>query len=252
MRTWVLSKLFKWNGTPVHTINKGRAEKKALTQKENKELNQLPHTTERYLQVFKNAGVQTILDCNKAIRPATTPKFDLDKTKQWIGLAPFSKHIQKEWPLTKVDSLLRKLSESNKYEVLLFGGGEREKQLLEKIASKYTHVQSVVGKFNLTDEISLVKKLSLLVSMDSFNMHLASLLGVKVVSIWGATHSLAGFGPVNGNEAYKVEIPINELTCRPCSVFGSKPCHKTDLACMNKISEEMVLEKVNFALQENN
>jgi ADP-heptose:LPS heptosyltransferase len=32
-----------------------------------------------------------------------------------------------------------------------------------------------------------------MISMDSANMHLASLYGVPVISIWGATHPFAGF-----------------------------------------------------------
>ena len=248
MRTWVLGKFFKWSGIPVFTIDKGRAEKKQLTQKENKRIEQLDHTTERYQQVFNEIGIKSNLIYNNSIHPSSTKSFEYDNTKQWIGIAPFSKHAQKEWPLEKVKGLVEKLNDSNKYEILLLGGGTHEKIILETISSSFKNAHSVVGKYDLIDEIPLVKKLSLLVSMDSFNMHLASLLGVKVVSIWGATHSFAGFGPVNGNDMYKVEIPIEQLDCRPCSVFGSKACYRGDLACMNRISVEMVQEKLNFAL----
>lgn len=249
MRTWVLSKFFKWSGIPVFTVDKGRVEKKALTQKENKQFKQLAHTTERYQKVFEEAGIKSDLIYQDAIHPSSTISFEFDTSKQWIGIAPFSKHVQKEWPRDKVKSLIEVLDATNKYEVLLFGGGDKEKQVLDEMANSFEHVHSVVGQFTLSEEIALVKKLSALVSMDSFNMHLASLLGVKVVSIWGATHSFAGFGPVNGNEKFKIEVPIKELDCRPCSVFGSKPCHRGDLACMQQITVEMVEEKVNFALK---
>ncbi len=248
MRTWVLSKFFKWSGIPVFTIDKGRAAKKALTQKENKQTKQLLHTTQRYQHVFEKAGIHTELVYKNAIHPSVTSKFEYDSSKPWIGIAPFSKHIQKEWPLDKVKSLIKLLSETNQYEIILLGGGTIEKHQLEEIALPFQCVHSAVGKFNLSEEIALVKKLSLLISMDSFNMHLASLLNIKVVSIWGATHSLAGFGPISGNDAFKVEISLEELNCRPCSVFGSKPCYRGDLACMHRISEEMVMEKINFAL----
>jgi len=248
MRTWVLSKFFKWTGIPVFTIDKGRSEKKALTQKENKVYQQLPHTTERYHQVFNEAGIKSDLIYKNAIRPSATRSFDFDSKKKWIGIAPFSKHTQKEWPLDKVKALVKALDKTNQYEILLFGGGTKEKILLETLASSFENAISVVGNYSLEEEISLVKQLSILVSMDSFNMHLASLLDVKVVSIWGATHSLAGFGPVNGNEVFKVEVSMEKLGCRPCSVFGSKPCHRGDFACMQRISVEMVEEKINFVL----
>ncbi len=248
MRTWVLSKFFKWSGVPVFTVDKGRAEKKALIQKENKHLHQLPHTTERYQQVFKEAGISSELIYKNAIHTTSYVDSQFDSTKEWIGIAPFSKHTQKEWPLEKIKTLVEHLSLAGKYEILLLGGGTKEKILLKELAFPFKNVHSIVGKYSLSEEIALVKKLSLLISMDSFNMHLAVLLDVKVISIWGATHSYAGFGPVNGNEILKVEIPLEELGCRPCSVFGNKPCHRGDLACMQRISVEMVEEKVNFAL----
>lgn len=248
MRTWVLSKFFDWSGIPIFTVDKGRGEKKALTQKENKQFHQLPHTTERYLKVFNEAGITCKLDYQNAIHPSSNQTFEFDATKKWIGIAPFSKHIQKEWPIVKIKSLLKILNKNNLFNVLLFGGGDKEKQLLEELSSPFENVHSIVDKFTLEEEISLIKKLSLLISMDSFNMHLAALLNVKVVSIWGATHSFGGFGPVNGNEDYKVEIPTDELSCRPCSVFGNKACYRGDLACMHRISVEMVEEKINFVL----
>jgi len=250
MRTWTLDTFFKWKRIPVYKIDKGREAKKALTRKKNKQLIQLEHTTERYAKVLEQAGIKLNLGFGEAIHPSNElPKLAFDASLPWIGIAPFSKHQQKEWPLEKVKKLVSYLSKTSSYEVLLLGGGLREKEALEPIASQFDNVHSVVGEFNLTEEISLIKKLSLLISMDSFNMHLASLVGIKVVSIWGATHSFAGFGPVNDNDKFQVEISTEELDCRPCSVFGSKPCHRGDFACMQCISVEMVLEKINFALQ---
>jgi ADP-heptose:LPS heptosyltransferase len=248
MRTWVISKFFMWAGVPIYTIDKGRAEKKLLTQKSNKNIRQLPHTTERYKRVFEDAGIKCQLDYKDSIHPSVKVDLKFDPNKHWIGIAPFSKHTQKEWPLDKVESLVKSLSKTNNYEILLLGGGSQEEFLLKKLADTYDNTYSIAGKFDLSEEITLIKKLSLLVSMDSFNMHLASLLNVKVISIWGATHSNAGFGPVNGNDNYKVEIPIDELDCRPCSVFGNKPCHRGDFACMQRISVKMVMENINFAL----
>ena len=249
MRTWVLGQFFKWSGIPVYKIDKGRTEKKALTRRENKTLKQLPHTTERYQDVFSHAGIPVNLNSNQAIQSSgNLPPIDLDDSLIWIGIAPFSKHTQKEWPLEKISVLLEQLNNTNKYELVLLGGGIKEEEALENFATNLQHVHSMAGKFTLEQEIAFVKKLSLVISMDSFNMHLAALLDVKVISIWGATHSLAGFGPMDNNDDYKVEIPTSELSCRPCSVFGSKPCHRGDFACMQQITVEMVMEKVNFAL----
>ena len=48
---------------------------------------------------------------------------------------------------------------------------------------------SLAGKrYGFPVELSLVSWLDVMVSMDSANMHLASLVRTPVVRVWGATH----------------------------------------------------------------
>ena len=102
----------------------------------------------------------------------------------------------------------------------------------------------MAGVFSLEEEIALMYELDEVIAMDSFNMHLSALCNTKVVSIWGGTHRFAGFGPLNNNEKNIVEVPVEELECRPCSVFGSKPCHRGDLACLEQIQVSDVINKL--------
>ena len=78
-------------------------------------------------------------------------------------------------------------------------------------------------------ELALMSHLDVMVSMDSGNMHLASLINTPVVTIWGATHPLAGFMGWNQSEENAVQV---DLPCRPCSVYGNKPCSRKDYACL--------------------
>ncbi|RYZ25007.1 MAG: heptosyltransferase, partial [Sphingobacteriales bacterium] len=86
------------------------------------------------------------------------------------------------------------------------------------------------------------------ISMDSANMHLASLFGIPVISIWGATHPYAGFYGWGQQLRNAAQI---DLYCRPCSVFGNKPCYRGDHACMEQLAESMVVEKVADVLKRN-
>jgi len=84
--------------------------------------------------------------------------------------------------------------------------------------------------------------LDVMLSMDSANMHLASLVNTEVISIWGQTHPYAGFLgwkqlPVN-------TIQCEDLACRPCSVYGNKECYRKDFACMNNILPETIINKI--------
>jgi ADP-heptose:LPS heptosyltransferase len=90
-----------------------------------------------------------------------------------------------------------------------------------------------------------MNQMDLMVSMDSANMHLASLVNTPVISIWGATHPYAGFYGFNQDESNAIQI---DLPCRPCSIFGNKPCCRGDYACLRQITPEMIVKKVESIL----
>ncbi len=250
LRTWVLCFLFSLKGISYNSINKGRKEKKQLTSKNKKQFVPLKHTTERYADVFKKLGLKTTeikahsikptAEASNSLKPFLTRNNPLPKNIQWIGIAPFSKHQQKEWGVEKINTLIKTLSKNNNT-IFLFGGGKSEIERLEKLAANHKNTIVAAGKLNFDREIALIAQLDVMVTMDSFNMHLAGLLGTKVISIWGATHHFSGFGPLGQNKNYIVDISQEKLSCRPCSVFGNKPCYRGDHACMKHIQVENVM-----------
>jgi ADP-heptose:LPS heptosyltransferase len=133
------------------------------------------------------------------------------------------------------------------YTVLLLGGGKEESEVLDQWEKEIFSAFNVSGKYSFKEELSIISNLDRMVSMDSANMHLASLFKVPVISIWGATHPYAGF---NGWGQSNENIVQLELACRPCSVFGNKPCYRGDHACMQGISEEMIFQKIVLGLNE--
>ncbi|MDN5214416.1 glycosyltransferase family 9 protein [Fulvivirgaceae bacterium BMA12] len=264
VRTWVLCFLLSIKGVPYKRIDKDRASRKKLTRKNNKVFKPIKHTSQKYLDVFRQLGLQTgdLSDLYSGpspmpLHPGNRGKALLDaghflpKDRPWVGLAPFSKHPQKEWPLEKIKILIKALTDEKKFRVLLFGGGKEEISRLKHLAGDNNDVLNLAGSLNLAEEMEVVRQLDLMITMDSFNMHLAGLLGVKIVSIWGATHPYAGFGPLGKNEKYLVQIPHQHLPCRPCSIFGNRPCWRGDFACMQQITPDMVMEKITLALSAN-
>ena len=95
-------------------------------------------------------------------------------------------------------------------------------------------------------ELILMSHLDVVISMDSANMHLASMTGTPVVSVWGATHPYAGF--LGWNQSIDNTVQI-DLPCRPCSIFGERKCLRGDLACLKKIDPELIAGKVERILQ---
>jgi ADP-heptose:LPS heptosyltransferase len=144
------------------------------------------------------------------------------------------------------------------HNVLLFGSKEELPQLqtlvsssspkLGEVAAKRTEgcVTVLAGKQSFAEELEIIKNLDLMVSMDSFNMHIASVLGVPVVSIWGATHPDFGFYP---QQQPRSNALCANLPCQPCSAFGQKACRYGDYRCLTAITPEMVFQKIQKILK---
>ncbi len=247
LRSSLIKFFFKFNSVKIATLDKGRQQKKELTRKDNKILKPLTPMHERYAEVFRELGVEIKLNAETPVfKKQQLPEIieNIFYTKiKIIGIAPFAQHDEKMYPLTKMKFVVEKLAAKN-YTVLLFGGGVKEVDILQQWANEISGVHNMAGRFSFKEELSIISNLNLMVSMDSANMHLASLFGVKVISIWGATHPYAGFNGWAQEEQNFVQI---DLFCRPCSVFGNKPCYRGDNACMNMISEEMIITKITEA-----
>lgn len=244
LRSILLRSLFKLAGVRTAKIDKGRKEKKDLTSKHNKKLVQLKTSFQRYTDVFTAIDLPFVLDTQQSVFPQRTLS---DKAatlfqpgKKKIGIAPFAKHEEKMYPIEKTLVMMGSLLSDPNNQVFLLGGGRDEIMMLTEWGKQFPGVVSLAGKFSFKEELAIISHLDILISMDSANMHLASLFGVPVVSVWGATHPYAGFYGWGQKKENAVQI---DLYCRPCSVFGNKPCYRGDHACMKQLPESWITTK---------
>jgi len=231
IRTKILDRIYSAKGFKVFKINKGKEEKEHLTDIWNINKVQLKKTVERYADVFRAMGFK--VELSHTLRPKNIHKAG-------IGFAPFAQHKGKMLPLEKSYELVRILSQERT--VYFFGGGKNETDLLEKWENEIPNTHSLAGKLSLTEELNKIAELELMISMDSANMHLASLVGTRCISVWGQTHPYAGFLGFGQSEEDVVEV--KDLTCRPCSVFGDKECFRGDWACMGELNIQKIVEKI--------
>ncbi len=243
LRTKVLRSFMLLDGKPIAVMDKGRAEKKALTREHNKILKPLKTTFERYAEVLSQLHLPVLLNVTEGLKE----KQDVEEIKelkaqgfQLVGIAPFAQYERKMYPLPKMKEVVKMLLQYQHIKVYLFGGKE-DAAILQQWADEIPGVQNCAGNMRFADELKLISNLHIMISMDSANMHLASLYGVPVVSIWGATHPYAGFNGWGQKWDNAVQV---DLYCRPCSVFGNKPGPRNDLACLQQISPLMVYSKV--------
>ena len=249
LRTFIINFFLRLKGKKIFRLKKLRKERNALTRKHNKILRPLPQATNLYLNIFTEAGFPTeleegpfLVDGDNTYRNGFLKELEISGREKLIGIAPFAKWETKVLPKDKMEQLIKLISDSGKFTILLFGSAAEATQL--KIwEEKFSRTYYLSGKGTLRDEIQVMKKLSLLICMDSANMHLGALAGIPVMSIWGSTHRYAGFGSVNP-KGITIEISEKELTCRPCSVFGDKPCWRGDHACMNLIDIQKVFDEI--------
>lgn len=248
LRTQVLRTLFRLAGKRTASIDKGRSARRALVrQGVRRKLRQLPTSFARYEAVFARLGYPVQTDF-RSIYPSGRGEVTLFQQvacspdgKRWIGLAPFAAHRGKMLPAATVEALVSRLAYQPGVRLFLFGGGPREREVLERLSAAHANVQSVAGRLRLDGELALMSHLDVMLSMDSANMHLASLVGTRVVSVWGATHPFAGF---LGWGQRQTDIVQLALPCRPCSIFGNKPCLRGDYACLTGISVEQLVERI--------
>lgn len=245
LRTKVIRFYFKRHGRKVAVIDKGRQGRKQLTRSTDKVLTPLTTMPQRYAQVLEELGFPIELKPHHIYGGKPADIADLqditgsEANDSWIGIAPFAAHEGKIYPLPMMKEVVESLSALSGVKVFLFGSGNAEREWCESVAGE--NVISMIGKTNLQKELRLMTHLRAMVTMDSANMHLSALSGTPTISIWGATHPLAGFA---GLQAEGSEIVQEDMDCRPCSIFGNKKCIKGNYPCMTNISPERVVDTI--------
>ena len=156
-------------------------------------------------------------------------------------------------PAVKIVEIIQKLNEP----VILLGGPddvERANEILDKISesqnlriSESQQLISLVGKINLEQSASIVKKAKSVLTNDTGLMHIAAAFHKNIVSVWGNTVPELGMYPYLPNEKEKCHIvECKDIKCRPCSKLGFKECPKRHFNCMMKIDCDIVVEKLKF------
>ena len=247
LRTKYLRFRFMLSGKKVAHIDKGRKGKKALTRASHKVRVQQDSSFLRYANVLKQLGLPVKMDFS-SIYPqgegdlsAFSAITGSKGTDKWVGIAPFATHAGKIYPQERMEEVIQALDAQGGIRIFLFGGGKKEVDILTSWADKYPSATCIAGKLKMNAELALMSHLDVMVSMDSGNTHLASLVNTPVVSIWGATHPLAGFMGWNQPEGNAVQV---DLPCRPCSVYGNKPCFRKDYACLHNIQPNNIVQRI--------
>jgi ADP-heptose:LPS heptosyltransferase len=243
LRTIMIDLSLGMAGYKVFRIKKHRSIRRQVIRKKGPGI-MVPHAVTRYLEVFFKAGLQGKISSFSSLGSEFKKSLaTVQSATKRIGIAPISKHKTKNWGLTNIGELIQLINTNFNCEVHLFGGAEDQLDL-GPLSGGNVYIHAGIAKPK--EEISLISKMDIFISMDSANMHLASLIGIPTISIWGATDPKLGFAPLNQPISYAIYSDSPEVYCRPCSVYGEVPCRRSDspMICMTSITPQRVLGKI--------
>jgi ADP-heptose:LPS heptosyltransferase len=253
LRSKILKFLLQFSATKSSTISKNRSAKKhIISSAGSKKATSfaLPHITEVYAKAIAAVGLKVDTRFSfPAIRPSKADieiatKFFLNNGAALnVAIAPFAKHQSKVLPWEKTQAVVAALCEKDIH-VYMYGGLGDEAQKMQTLADMHPQVK-LLHNLNFAQQIALLNYMQCMLSMDSANMHFASLQGVPLVSVWGSTNTQTGFGPLDVN-ATIIEISKQVLPCRPCSVYGNKACHLQNnaYACLHQLQVSTITHAI--------
>ena len=238
LRTNFLKAVLK---VPFYQIDKGRDEKQNLVS--GKIFAPLKSTHQRYRDVFEKIGISI-----KPLSKTQIHRVDISdlklipkNNKLLIGIAPFAAHKGKEYPIAQMEEVIKEINKD--FNVILFGGGKKEEFILDDLAGKHSNVINIANKFSLDQEMDVISNLSIMLSMDSANGHIAALMGIKVLTIWGVTHPFAGFSPYGQTDKNNILVNRLQFPKIPTSIYGDKFPNGYEKA-ISSISPKEIISKL--------
>ena len=201
LRSDYLRMRFNLDNFKVAHIDKHRKGKRKLIAANNKQFVQQPTSFQNYADVFARLGYPVDLDFTSIYGEGKGDLTSLpeqiftdqegiihkpgENAPPWIGIAPFAAHKGKIYPMEKMETVIQQLIHSYpQARLYLFGGGKDETPIMNEWAGKYPQVINASAQLSgLSQELNLMSHLDVMLSMDSGNMHLASLVHTPVVSV---------------------------------------------------------------------
>lgn len=255
LRTRLLRLFLRLRGVRTAYIHKQRMRRRALTRPRNKVMLPLTPMRAAYREVFWSLGLPREDSFDHIFEGAepspqiysavTGPK---RQGEQWVAIAPFAAHAGKVYPTDLMEQVVATLAARDGFKLFIFGAAGREASMIATWRARYgEHVVNMAeARLGLPAEMALLRHCSVMLSMDSANMHIASLVRLRVVSVWGATHPYCGFMGWHQRREDTVQL---DMVCRPCSIYGNKPCRRGDYHCLRGIQPSYIISQIDRLLK---
>jgi len=197
------------------------------------------HHSLRFLRIARECGAEA----SNIEVPNQTPNLQpsqgyglASKPQPLIGLCPGAEYgPAKRWLPERFAEAAAKITAQSSAKWILFGT-KNDAAIGEQIAAAMgDHCENRIGQTTLDQLIDQLRQCRLLLTNDTGTMHLAALLGVPVVAVFGSTEPLLT-GPLGTGHI----ILRHHVECSPCFL---REC-PIDFRCMKAISADEVAAAV--------
>ncbi|MDD5282079.1 MAG: lipopolysaccharide heptosyltransferase II [Candidatus Omnitrophica bacterium] len=160
----------------------------------------------------------------------------IEEADKLLAINPGASCPSKIWPINRFAQVAEILAKRHNFKILIVAGA-RDIPLANMVAQKLgDKALNLSGKTSLSHLASILKRCSLFISNDSGPVHIASSLGIPVISIFGRNQpglSPRRWGPLGKRDKYLHK----DVGCIQCLAHN---CEK-EFACLKAISIEDVL-----------
>lgn len=204
-------------------------------------LDDYPQIPERYALSIKQSGYipEFSLDDEGLDLHFSRVETTLPNGKDYVAIAPGSKHFTKRWPEYHFTKLCKMILDGGAIPVLI--GGSDDLKICSAIKEAEPRVINLCSENELYKIASILSDCRAAVTCDSGLMHLACAVKTPVLVIFGSTVKDFGFTPYKNKS---IVIENESLSCRPCSHIGLSTCPQKHFKCLVDIQPADVYESL--------
>jgi heptosyltransferase-2 len=209
------------------------------------------HESEYALDLVRHLGIRVQdKDIFLALKPESETwaeelldKQGIKKTDKLLAIHPGASCPSKIWPNERFAEVADRLIKKYGFKVLVIGGPKDT--ALGQAVIKHMHQPAIdiSGRTSVSQLASILKKCSLFISNDSGPVHIASCVGIPVISIFG--RSQKGLGPLRwGPTGKKSKVVHKNVGCIECLAHN---CVK-EFACLKAITVDDIIDAADSLL----
>ncbi len=150
----------------------------------------------------------------------------------YVALVIGASYATKKLPLESFKVLCSQIP----HPIVLVGGKEEVADGEALALLDPTRIVNTCGAYSLHESALIVSKARLVISHDTGMLYIACAFEKNVIAIWGATSPALQVEPLmsDDSKAQVFQSIVPDLTCQPCSNFGTKTCPKGHFSCMKQ------------------